>query len=63
VATVPPDASPVAIADLLEDAGLQGSQFVEVEAELNAVRDENNNVFAPKLKALEMTYNCERRIN
>lgn len=63
VATVPPDTSPLAIADLLDAAGLQGMLYIEIEAALEAVRDASNNVYAPKLKAMEITYSCERRVN
>lgn len=63
VATVPPATSPISIEQLVIDSGLQGVQFIEIEVELTAVRDANNNVFAPRLKALELTYDCERRLN
>lgn len=63
VATIPPATSPLNIEQVVKDAGLQGMQFIEIEAELTAVRDANNNVFAPRLKELELTYNCERRVN
>lgn len=63
VATVPPDTSPKDIGPILEAAGLQGKQFMEVEAQLTAVRDADNNVFAPRLKAMEVTLSCQRRVN
>ncbi len=62
VATVPPDTSPKEIASILEAAGMQGKDLLEVEAELTAIRDANNDVFAPKLRAMVVTLNCERRI-
>ena len=63
VATVPPAQSPLDISQLITDAGLQGAAFLEIETELTAFRDADNNVYAPRLKALEVTYDCKRRVN
>lgn len=58
LATVPPATSPFDIAPALQAAGLQGMKFIEIEAALTAVRDANNNVYAPRLMAMEITYSC-----
>jgi len=63
VATVPPDTSPFDLSSALEASGLQGRVYIEVEAALTAVRDANNNVYAPKLQSIELTHSCPQIIN
>ena len=63
VARVPPDTSPKNITAALDAAGIQGLHFMEVEADLSAVRDASNNVFAPRLQAMQLTLVCKRRVN
>lgn len=58
VATVTPDVSPKDIAAQFETAGIQGSQFVELEAQLKANRKNDNAIDVPRLKAMSVTYRC-----
>ncbi len=58
IATVPPDMSPFDLAAALAANGLGSSQFIEIEAALSAERDAADNVIAPKLRAMEVTYSC-----
>jgi hypothetical protein len=63
LATTPPDVSPLDLGTALEAAGIQGSAFIEIESALTAVRDENNNVYAPKLQSIELTRSCPVILN
>ncbi len=58
VATVPSDISPKDISQAFVDSGLQGSKFVELEAQLKANRKDDNSIDVPKLKAMSITYRC-----
>ncbi len=58
IATVTPDTSPKDISQLFDDAGIQGFQFVELEAQLQANRKADNSIDVPKLKAMAITFRC-----
>ncbi len=63
LATVPPTTSPFDLAAALAAANLDGVRYVELEASLTAVRDASNNVSAPVLQTMEVTYSCPVILN
>jgi hypothetical protein len=60
IAQVPSDTSPFDLATALEAAGLQGSRFIQIEAQLISDRDAQDNIWVPTLRALAVTRTCPR---
>lgn len=58
VATAPPDRSPVMIGEFLDNNGMGGLRYLQVEAQLTAVRLPDDSHLTPTLRSLEVTYHC-----
>ncbi len=58
VADVPPDQSPTDIGAVLDANGMGGLRYMQVEAQLTAVRQPDGSHVTPTLHALEVTFHC-----
>ena len=58
LATQPPDTSPKEIAAALEAANQQGLKYIEIEAQLEANRVDDETIHVPRLLAMAVTYRC-----
>lgn len=61
VAEVPPQTSPIDLAAQLAAAGVGATRYLQVEAQLTAIRAPDQSTRAPTLKTMEVTYHCGPR--
>lgn len=58
IASVPPNISPLELAPVLSGSGIANSKFLQVEAQLVAVREADGSARAPVLRSMAVTYHC-----